>query len=157
LLRGSLKKNLCYGAGRVTREELLRVVSDCGLDQLVAHGQGGLAMRIAENGANLSQGERVRVALARALLCKPAILLLDEADANLDLRAIRALNKVLGEFAGTAIVASHRHSSMPLCDTVWTLLDGGVQVSPATRAGAAQTATPASPQTDVAAIRVARA
>lgn len=128
LIRGSLEKNICYGVGRAGHDKLERVLSECGLEELVKHRPGGLSARIAEGGANLSQGERVLVALARALLCEPRILLLDEADANLDLRAIRVLNRVVGSFKGTLIMASHRHSSLQLCDTLWHLQDGKVNV-----------------------------
>ena len=130
LIRGSLKKNITYGAGDVDTGELDRILSACDLIELVARVPGGLDARIAEGGTNLSQGERVRVSLARALLSSPKILLLDEADANLDLRAIRALNRVLECFDGTVIMATHRRTSWALCDTFWQLTDGVLKELP---------------------------
>lgn len=126
LIRGSLRKNLCYGVDSVSPEFLQRILSDCELDELIARIPGGLEGRIVENGANLSQGERVRVALARALLTQPGILLLDEADAHLDMQAVRALDKVVRGFSGTLVMTTHRRSALRVCDTFWHLQDGGL-------------------------------
>ena len=129
LIRGSLGKNLCYGAGPVAPEFLQQLLSDCELGRLVSRLPGGLRGRIQENGANLSQGERVRVSLVRALLVRPKILLLDEVDANLDVPAIRALDTVIGSFPGTLLMATHRGSALRLCDAFWQLRDGHLENS----------------------------
>lgn len=127
LVSGSLRKNLCYGVGRVESERLRQVIGSCELDDLVNRLRGGLEARLAEGGASLSQGERVRVALARALLCRPAILLLDEADANLDEQARRALDRIISNFSGTVLMASHRRSVLRNCDAIWELRDGRLE------------------------------
>jgi len=127
LIRGSLRKNLCYGAGRVEEEELKQVLGACELCGLVDRLPGGLDAGIAEDGANLSQGERVRVALARALLRSPGILVLDEADANLDEAARRALDANIKAFSGTVFMVSHRRSALRYCDTVWVLREGRLE------------------------------
>ncbi|WP_171816149.1 ATP-binding cassette domain-containing protein [endosymbiont of unidentified scaly snail isolate Monju] len=75
-------------------------------------------MRLQEGGVNLSQGQRARVALARALLRRPCILLLDEADAHLDLVAVKAFNQVLADFPGTVIMATHRRDAVRQADIV---------------------------------------
>ena len=124
LIRGSLRKNLCYGAGDIKPEYMHQVLSDCELNDVVARLSGGLEGRIVENGTNLSQGERIRVALARALLTEPKVLLLDEADAHLDLQAARAFDKVIRNFSGTLVMATHRRSALRVCDTFWYLRGG---------------------------------
>ena len=124
LMRGSLQRNLCYGAEQVEPERLQQVVVDCGLVDLVERLPGGYQARIAEGGSSLSQGERVRVSLARALLRQPDILLLDEADANLDARAIRFLDANIQRFPGTVLMATHRDSALSLCDVQWSLQNG---------------------------------
>lgn len=127
LIRGSLRKNLCYGAGRITRQRLHEVLQACELCSVIDRLPGGLDSPIAEDGANLSQGERVRVALARALLRNPGILLLDEADANLDEQARRALDANVAAFPGTVLMVSHRRSALRHCDTFWTLREGHLE------------------------------
>jgi ABC-type multidrug transport system fused ATPase/permease subunit len=135
LVRGSLRKNLCYGAGDVGPAELSRVLEACRLDDLLARLPGGLQARLSEDGSNLSQGERVRVTLARALLARPKLLLLDEVEANLDAPSQLALDRVVREFPGTVIMASHRAATRGLCDQVWELRDGRLHASIATPGG----------------------
>jgi ABC-type multidrug transport system fused ATPase/permease subunit len=127
LIRGSLRKNLCYGAGQVDIDRLDEVISECELDSLIERKRGGLDACIAESGADLSQGERVRVSLARALLRRPAILILDEAEANLDARAIRVMDGVVNRFGGTVLMATHRPGAIQQCDAAWTLDEGCLQ------------------------------
>lgn len=128
LVRGSLRKNLCYGARHVDDERLQHVIEDCGLEDLIARKEAGLETRIAESGSDLSQGERVRIGLARALLRNPDILVLDEVEANLDARAVADTEGVISRFSGTVLMATHRASTLRLCDQVWVLKEGRVQV-----------------------------
>lgn len=127
LLRGSLRKNLCYGAGRVDEGRLREMIGYCGLDALVARQPRGLDTRIAEGGRDLSQGERMRLALARALLTQPRVLLLDEADAGLDSEAIAVLNRVIRDFGGTLLMATHRRTVLSGFDGFWVFREGGVE------------------------------
>lgn len=127
LVRGSLRKNLCYGAGKVAPDRLKQVSRACELEGLIRRLPRGLEAKIAEGGSSLSQGERVRVALARALLRRPGILVLDEADANLDGQARQALDRNVRGFPGTVLMASHRRSVLRTCDTLWMLRDGRLE------------------------------
>lgn len=107
LLRGSLRLNLTYGAPGTDEKEIMRVAHLCGLMPLVTGLQKGLDSRIFESGAGLSTGERARIALARALLARPSVLILDEAEANLDGPSRRTLDEVIDAFDGTVIYATH--------------------------------------------------
>ena len=107
LLRGSLRLNLTYGGERPSDEVLLRVLHDLGLDGLVKRLRNGLDARISEDGAGLSTGERARIALARAVLVQPRVLLLDEADANLDRAARAVLDRVTRAYDGTVVFITH--------------------------------------------------
>ncbi len=131
LLRGTLKKNLCYGAETDLCDDVAAVIErfDCG--DVFNRLPDGLDTRIAEGGSNLSQGERLQISLVRALLRRPRILLLDEADANLDSDAVETLERVIERFEGTLIMASHRRRNLHLFDEQW-LLKGGAIVSAAT-------------------------
>ncbi len=124
LLRATLRDNLFYGSRELTAEALQTVLHCCGIDELERHLPDGLDTRLQEGGVNLSQGQRARVALARALLRRPRILLLDEADAHLDLAAVKAFNQVLSDFSGTIIMATHRREAVRQADVVWHLEAG---------------------------------
>jgi ATP-binding cassette subfamily B protein len=131
--------NLRYRWPDAPEEELCRVAVLLGLDELFAGLPEGKQSRIAERGAGLSAGQRQHLLLARALLGEPAVLLLDEADTNLDSEAIAVVDRVLAERRCTVLVATHHHRRVRGADQVW-YLDGGRLVeagSPATllRAG----------------------
>lgn len=118
LLRGSLRLNVTYGASEWTAEEIDRVFANLGLDALVARLPGGLESRISESGGGLSTGERARIALARALLAKPRVLLLDEADANLDDASRTTLEEVIHDFPGTVLFITHDPSRAAKADRI---------------------------------------
>ena len=137
LLRGSFRLNLTYGAGRVEEAELSRVLALCHLDPLLERLPNGLDTRLAENGQGLSTGERARIAIARALLARPRILLLDEAEANLDRLARSALDTVIESFAGTVIYVTHDAGRADQADRILAIRSQGVAVM-STEAGMAE-------------------
>jgi ABC-type bacteriocin/lantibiotic exporter with double-glycine peptidase domain len=124
MLRGSLRMNLCYRPVKVTDEELERVCVLCGVDEILAGLPLGLDTRIREGGMELSLGQRQRLALARALVGTPDLLLLDEIGANLDEAARAALERVLAIYPGTLLIATHDERLAARADEVWHL-DGG--------------------------------
>jgi len=126
LLRGSLERNLRYRHRKASVAELEQVCALCGVDKVIAELPNGLNTRIVDGGMNLSFGQRQRISLARALLGKPKILLLDEADANLDHHSKKLLDKVLASFSGTAIVITHNYDRVVQADKVWYLNDGRI-------------------------------
>lgn len=134
LLRGSLRLNLTYGSRRVDEVELRRVLDLCQLQPLLQRLPNGLDSRLAENGHGLSTGERARIAIARALLARPRILLLDEAEANLDRFAREALDRVIRSFAGTVIFITHDAARLAQADRVLALRASGVESLSATEA-----------------------
>lgn len=134
LLRGSLKLNLTYGARHVTADELVATVRKCGLESLVIR-LGGLATRLAEDGAGLSSSEKAQIGLARALLIQPRVLLLDEADGYLDELARARMNRALADFHGTVIFATREAVERPSWNMTYRLVNGhlesGVTFAPA--------------------------
>jgi ABC-type multidrug transport system fused ATPase/permease subunit len=124
LLRGSIRKNLLYRWPDAPQEEIDRVCALCELDELLQELPEGMECRLTEGGMNLSLGQRQRLALARALVGEPRVLLLDEADANLDPKAAGVLNRVLCEFKGTVLMVTHRPDRLAAADLIWHLEDG---------------------------------
>lgn len=124
LMRGSIENNLRYRRPDAPAEELSRVVRLCGIQEILGELPEGLDSRISEGGANLSPGQRQRIALARAVMGDPAVLLLDEADENLDPRASLVLDRVFADYPGTVIVVTHRYDRAAGADVVWYLEEG---------------------------------
>ncbi|MDQ3738974.1 MAG: ABC transporter ATP-binding protein/permease [Actinomycetota bacterium] len=124
LLRGSLLRNLTYRHPKAENDEIADIATRCGLDGLISRLDDGVETRIAEGGRDLSSGERQRVLLARALLGHPPLLLLDEADANLDPATTGLVDDVLCEYDGTTLIVTHRRERLVSADTVW-YIDGG--------------------------------
>jgi ABC-type bacteriocin/lantibiotic exporter with double-glycine peptidase domain len=90
----------------------------------------GADTRVIEGGRNLSAGQRQRIALARALLGDPRVLLLDEADSNLDQRARSLVDRVIQAQRGerTVLVVSHRAEVLRWADVIWRLEGGRIDI-----------------------------
>ena len=124
LLRGSIERNLVYRKPRAGRREREQVEAMCGVDELLASlPQGGLT-RVGDGGGNLSFGQRQRIAWARALLGHPGLLLLDEADANLDPVSATRLGETLDDFNGTVLMVTHQLARVMQADEIWYLEAG---------------------------------
>ncbi len=124
LLKGSIRKNICYRYPDASDEEISRVVSLCGLDALIDSLPEGLDTRLKEGGSNLSQGECQRIALARAMIGNPELLILDEADAFLDENGMALFSSIVQDYPGLVVMATHNVDHVVLCDQIW-LVDKG--------------------------------
>lgn len=133
LLRGTVTRNLRYRAPHASEEEVAEVWQLCRLGDVVNELPEGGDTRIRDGGSNLSAGQRQRLALARALLGGSRLLLLDEADANLDPEATKILDEVIRKLRGqvTILFITHRPARLALADIVWRLEAGKlIQVAP---------------------------
>ena len=124
LLRGTIAKNLHYRWPGAPESEIRRVLALCELDEFLKSLPLGAQTRIAEGGFGISVGQRQRIALARALVGDPQLLLLDEADATLDYRATQVIDRLLARHRGTALIVTHRRERVFSADAVWYLEDG---------------------------------
>ncbi|WP_411129271.1 ABC transporter ATP-binding protein [Streptomyces sp. x-19] len=128
MLHGTLRENLCYAAPDATTDDdaLWRVLDLVNLAQKVRRLPAGLDTGIGERGARLSSGERQRLAIARAILARPRLLLLDEPTAHLDPANEAALTVTLHNLRRECalLVIAHRMTTIEAADSVVMLDDG---------------------------------
>ena len=127
LMRGTVRRNLSYSRPDVDSAEVARVVYASGVDRLLADLPDGIATWVVEGGRNLSVGQRQGIALGRALLGNPPILLLDEPTANLDRAAKEDFRRMVTRHRGTVLLASNDPAELALADQVWVLERGRVR------------------------------
>lgn len=126
LLRGKIDKNLRYRCPNAPDQEIRRITILCEIDALLENTPAGLQTRLSEGGINLSLGQRRRIELARALVGNPEILLLDEADTNLDQNSGKLLDKILANYQGTVLMVSHNRQRLAKADVIWHMENGKI-------------------------------
>jgi ATP-binding cassette subfamily C protein LapB len=126
LFYGTLRENITIGAPLAGDEQLVRATQLAGLADLVNTHPHGFDLMIGERGESLSGGQRQAVALARALVNEPPILLFDEPTSAMDHSTEQALRQNLAAYAQgrTLLIVSHRNSMLELADRI-IVVDGG--------------------------------
>lgn len=128
LFHDSIRANLLWAKPDATDGELAAAISAANADFAYQLGQG-IETVVGDRGMMLSHGQRQRIALARALLLRPALLILDEATNSLDLENEQSILRVVKGLGVTTILISHRPSAVALADRVFVLEHGRVKVS----------------------------
>jgi len=128
LFNDSIGYNIAYGAPDSTPDAIVRAARLAHLDGLIERLPQGMDTIVGERGLKLSGGEKQRIAIARAVLKNPAILIFDEATSSLDSHAERAITKALAELAAdhTTLVIAHRLSTIVDADEILVMDEGRV-------------------------------
>ena len=119
----SIKDNICFGSDDFTNLEIINSIEKSNLTEFVNQLPEGINTIIGEKSSKISGGQSQRIGLARALIKKPSILILDEATNSLDtvtentiLDTLKSLKKEL-----TIILISHDDNSLKICDEIFDL------------------------------------
>jgi ATP-binding cassette subfamily B protein len=128
LFAGTVRDNIAFARPDATDDEVMEAVHRVGLDELVAHLPEGVDTLVHERGVSLSSGERQLIALARAFLAGPRVLVLDEATSNLDLKSETQVEAGLDALlqGRTAIIVAHRLSTAMRADRIAVVDDGRI-------------------------------
>ncbi len=128
LFPGTVRDAIAYGRPDATDAEVEAAARGVGAIDMIARLPGGFLHEVSERGRNLSAGQRQLIALARAYLVDPAILLLDEATAALDLAAEAAVNRATEQLAAqrTTLVVAHRLTTAARADRIIVLESGRI-------------------------------
>lgn len=128
LFQGTIGDNLRWGNENATDKELWQALRIAQAEEFVLQKPGGLDAPVEQEGRNLSGGQKQRLSIARALVKKPEILILDDSASALDYATDAKLRKALKEmpFDTTVFIVSQRASSLMHADKIIVLDDGGI-------------------------------
>lgn len=128
LFKGTIRENLCWGKDDASEEELYKALEIAQAKEVIEGKEGRLDAPVEQGGKNFSGGQRQRLTIARALVRKPEILILDDSASALDYATDAKLRKSIREMEGspTVFIVSQRTSSIQHADKIIVLEDGEV-------------------------------
>ncbi|MCW2339106.1 subfamily B ATP-binding cassette protein HlyB/CyaB [Sphingobium sp. B2D3A] len=131
LLNRSVRENIALSNPRISIDELIKVAKLAGAHEFILQMPFGYDTKIEERGRNLSGGQRQRLAIARALIGDPRILILDEATSSLDAESEEIIQKNLKKISAgrTVIIVAHRLSAVRQADLIVTIDQGLISES----------------------------
>ena len=128
LFAGTVAENIAFGRPDASAEEIVRAAQAVGAHEFILRLENGYETEVQERGSRLSLGQRQLVALARALLADPRILILDEATSSVDIGTERKIERALRLLLSgrTAFIIAHRLSTIRDADLIVVLEQGQI-------------------------------
>ncbi|NYI04476.1 ABC transporter ATP-binding protein [Allostreptomyces psammosilenae] len=129
LFQGTIRENVTYGLPQVSEEKLLAALRDANALEFIERMPDGLDTVVGERGARLSGGQKQRLAIARALIRDPRVLILDEATSALDTASEALVQQALARLVRgrTTFVVAHRLSTIKGADRIVVMRHGGIE------------------------------
>ena len=124
LFSGSVSENLLWGKEDATREEMIQAAKDAQIHETILKLSNGYDTVLGQKGVNLSGGQKQRLSIARALIRKPKILLLDDSTSALDLKTESRLLQALKRYECTTMIITQKVSTAMESDRILLLEDG---------------------------------
>ena len=126
LFQGTIRENLLWGNENASEEELEEAIRTAQAEDIVFGAKGGLDTAVEQEGRNFSGGQKQRLTIARALVRKPEILILDDSSSALDFATDAKLRQAIAGLSGdmTVFIVSQRTSSIQNADKIIVLDDG---------------------------------
>lgn len=128
MFKGSVRDNIAYGKPDATDEEVVAAAKAAFAHSFIMRLPQGYDTILSEDGGNISQGQKQLLCIARAMLTKPSILILDEATSSIDTRTEVKIQKAFAEMmkGHTSFVVAHRLSTIREADCILVMLDGKI-------------------------------
>ena len=129
LQTGTVAENISFGKPDATMDEIKEAAKSCFADSFIRKLPNGYDTVISEGGGNLSQGQKQLLCIARVMLMKPKVLILDEATSNIDtlteIKIVKAFDKLME--GRTSLIVAHRLSTIKNADCIFVLNQGVIQ------------------------------
>ena len=128
LFNGTIRQNLLYGNPTASEEEMVATAKEAHIDHFVRSLPGGYDMMLGEEATNISQGEKQLLTIARAMLARTPMLILDEATSSVDTRTEVLIQKAMDKLmqGKTSFVIAHRLSTIRDADLILVVRDGNI-------------------------------
>ena len=128
LFRATIAENIAYGRPDASRLAIMNAARAANAHDFIARRPAAYDTRLGEHGAGLSGGERQRISIARALLCDPKVLILDEATSSVDTESEQEIQKALAKLCKgrTTIAIAHRLSTLKNADHIYVVEEGRI-------------------------------
>lgn len=128
LFKGTIRDNIAYGSKNATEEEIIEAAKKAHAHKFIMQLKGGYNAMLAEEGSNLSQGQRQLLSIARIMLSNPPMLILDEATSSIDTRTERQIQDAFDTMmiGRTTFIVAHRLSTIQKADQIIVMNDGHI-------------------------------